>query len=149
MPVIRLETRIKAPVELCFDLARDIDLHKASMKNSREEAIAGTTSGLIGLNETVTWKARHFGITMRLTSKITEFIYPTFFVDEMVSGPFKNLRHKHTFQSCDDGTIMTDEFQYSSPLGILGRFADSLFLKNYLRRLLTERNSHIKKTAEN
>jgi hypothetical protein len=60
MPTIKPITSISAPVEFCFDLARSIDLHTQSMQHTGEKAVAGTTIGLIGLNETVTWRARHF-----------------------------------------------------------------------------------------
>ena len=56
MPKIEITTAIKAPLEICFDLARSIDLHKISTAKSKEQAIAGVTSGLIGMNETVTWQ---------------------------------------------------------------------------------------------
>lgn len=71
MPCIKIETTIHAPVQRCFDLSRSIDLHQISTIETKERAIAGKTSGLIGLNETVTWQAKHFGITQKLTSKIT------------------------------------------------------------------------------
>lgn len=148
MPHIHLELQINAPIERCFDLARSIDLHKLSTGNTQEEAIAGTTSGLIGLNETVTWRAKHFGVRQKLTSKITEFERPHFFVDEMLEGAFKSIHHKHIFKQEGEATIMTDEFFYESPLGILGVFADKLFLEKYLRKLLTERNKMIKEFAE-
>ncbi|RYZ31484.1 MAG: cell division protein, partial [Sphingobacteriales bacterium] len=57
MPLIILHTLIAAPPNICFDCARNIDLHKRSMKDTGEQAIAGVQKGLIGLNETVTWKA--------------------------------------------------------------------------------------------
>lgn len=62
MPIIELETKIKANIVRCFDLSRSIELHLLSTKGTREEAIAGTTKGLIGLNESVTWKATHLPI---------------------------------------------------------------------------------------
>lgn len=148
MPKFTLTTHIKAPVEICFDFARSIDLHLESMKHTRETAIAGVTRGLIGLNETVMWKARHFGIVMTLSSKITECIYPKIFADEMVNGPFKMMKHKHVFQQKQEYTIMTDEFVYQSPLGILGKVADALFLKNYMKNLIEHRNDVIKQKAE-
>ncbi|MEQ8244635.1 SRPBCC family protein [Fulvivirga sp.] len=120
MPVITLETRIKAPIELCFDLSRSIDLHKVSTAHTNEEAIAGVTSGLIGLNEFVTWKAKHLGITQTLTTKITEFQYPTSFTDEMEKGAFKSFKHEHIFNKEDNYTLMIDQFDYQSPLGLLG-----------------------------
>jgi hypothetical protein len=88
MTKIELTTRINAPIEPCFDLARSINLHMESTKQTGERAVAGRTSGLIGLGETVTWRAKHLGTWQTLTSKITEFDYPNHFTDEMVKGAF-------------------------------------------------------------
>jgi len=45
MPIIKLETEINAPVERVFDLARCIDLHKATMTRYNEKAVAGGGDG--------------------------------------------------------------------------------------------------------
>jgi ligand-binding SRPBCC domain-containing protein len=148
MPKIELVTQINAPIEKAFDLARSIDLHMKSTKQTGEKAIAGKTSGLIELGETVTWRAKHFGIWQTLTSKITEFDRPNFFVDEMVKGAFKSFRHEHRFTSVDDRTLMRDVFAFESPTGVLGRFFNWLVLTGYMTRLLEERNRVIKQTAE-
>ncbi|TDT47196.1 hypothetical protein CLV90_1269 [Maribacter spongiicola] len=148
MPKIELKTEINAKKEIVFDLSRSIDLHKISTEHTDEEAIAGVTSGLIGLNEWVTWRAKHFGIYQVLTSKITEFDYPNFFSDEMLKGAFKSFRHEHHFENTVDGTLMVDYFDYQSPLGFLGKIADSFFLKKYMTDLLEKRNSTIKEFAE-
>jgi ligand-binding SRPBCC domain-containing protein len=130
-------------------LARSIDLHKISTEHTNEEAIAGTTSGLIGANESVTWRAKHFGVYQTLTSKITEFETPSLFVDEMVEGAFKRFRHEHHFQSIEGGhTLMRDVFDYTSPFGLLGKLADYLFLERYMRKLLEKRNEIIREFAE-
>ncbi len=78
MPKIQLETDIQSTLEICFDLARSIDLHKISTRHTKEEAIAGRTVGLIVLGEFVTWQATHFGIRQQLTSKITAMERPYF-----------------------------------------------------------------------
>jgi ligand-binding SRPBCC domain-containing protein len=148
MPHLKLITKINAPVEVCFNLARSIDLHKQSMLHTNEQAIAGTTNGLIGLNETVTWRAKHFGVTMEMTSKITDLRYATSFTDEQVKGPFKLLKHLHTFQQMQGYTLMTDYFEFASPLGILGKLTDAMLMKTYLTRLLKQRNQIIKQAAE-
>ncbi len=62
MAILKLSTLIAAPRERVFDLARSIDAHQKSTGRTRERAIAGVTTGLIGLNEEVTWEAFHFGI---------------------------------------------------------------------------------------
>jgi ligand-binding SRPBCC domain-containing protein len=148
MPTIHISTNIHAPIELVFDLARSIDLHQISTEKTQEKAIAGKTSGLIELHETVTWRAKHFGIYQTLTTKITAFDKPNYFVDEMVQGAFKNFVHTHKFEEVPEGTIMTDVFDYQSPLGIIGKMADVLFLKNYMTRFLMKRNEVIKVYAE-
>ena len=148
MPTINLSTTIQAPIDLCFDLSRSIDLHMLSTAETGEKVIAGRTSGLIELNETVTWRAKHLGVRQNLTSKITEYRRPYFFVDEMVSGAFKSFRHEHHFEEMESGTLVRDVFTYESPLGPLGLFANKLFLTRYMTHFLTERNSVIKGFAE-
>ncbi len=148
MPVIRLITKVRAPIQICFDLSRSIDLHTISTKQTGESAIAGVTSGLINLHETVTWRAKHLGVWQTLTSKITQFDQPHFFVDEMMKGAFKRFRHAHYFEEKNGSTCITDVFDYTSPFGIIGKAVDALFLKKYMTRLLTVRNSTIKEYAE-
>ena len=74
MPRIKLQIHIKAERDIVFDLSRSIDLHKISTEHTNEEAVAGKTSGLISMNESVTWRAKHFGVYQNLTSKITKYI---------------------------------------------------------------------------
>jgi ligand-binding SRPBCC domain-containing protein len=148
MPRIKLLTQINADKELVFNLSRSIDLHKISVAQTNEEAIAGVTSGLIGLNESVTWKGKHFGVTQKLTTKITEYNFPDNFTDEMIKGAFESFKHQHIFTHEENGTLMTDIFDYKSPLMFLGKIADHLFLIKYMKRLLEERNRIIKEFAE-
>jgi len=148
MPEIYLQTQVKAPIHICFDLARSIDLHQLSTAKTGEKAIAGRTSGLIQLHETVTWRAKHFGIWQELTSKITALKSPNYFEDQMVRGAFKSFRHEHYFTTVGNETLMQDLFLFESPAGWLGQIANGLFLTNYMRRLLQERNTVIKDYAE-
>ncbi len=148
MVKIELLTHINAPIERCFNIARSIDVHVASTKQTGEQAIGGRTSGLIELGETVTWRAKHFGIWQNLTSKITEFEYPNYFTDEMVSGAFKSFRHEHLFYAVNDQTVMKDIFIFESPYGILGKVANFLFLGRYMQNLLIKRNKVIKEVVE-
>ena len=148
MPTIEINTFIIANIERCFNLARSIDLHVDSMAKTKETAIAGRVSGLIEFGETVTWRAKHFGVWHTLTSKITGFDFPYSFTDEMLTGAFKSFKHQHLFFSQNDGTLMIDIFEFESPFGIFGNLANVLFLKNYLRKLLQNRNRLIKENAE-
>ena len=148
MPKIELHTEIDAPIERVFDLARSIDLHMLSTSHTNEKAIAGKTSGLIGLGEWVTWRAKHLGFYQSITSKITAFQAPNYFSDEMVSGIFKSFKHEHLFKENNGITIMTDVFDYVAPYGILGNLADVIFLKRYMTSFLMNKNSKLKEVAE-
>ncbi len=149
MPTIVLTTIIQAPVQVCFDLSRSIDLHQISTAHTGEQAIAGKTAGLIALGESVTWQAKHLGVWQTLTSKITAMEPYGYFVDEMTQGIFASMRHEHIFEAKEGITYMKDVFAYTSPLGPLGKLADWLFLQRYMTRLLHTRNQTIKAYAEN
>ncbi len=148
MPIIKLTTFIQSSQEIVFDLSRSIDFHKISTPNTDEEAIAGKTTGLIELDEWVTWRAKHFGVYQKLTSKITAFERPNSFTDEMVKGAFKSFKHQHIFKKTENGIEMTDIFDYKSPFGVFGKLADAIFLESYMRSFLEERNQLIKEFAE-
>lgn len=136
-----ITTRTQHSAEDLFDLSLSIDAHLASMAGSDEQAVAGTTSGQINLDETVTWRARHFGVRLTMTAKVVELDRPRRFIDRQVHGPFRSFVHEHDFLEDDDSTIMTDTFTIASP--ILGRLTEPFILVPYLRRLITQRNQHM------
>ncbi len=148
MPKINLTTEIKAPIETVFDLARSIDLHMEGTEQTGEKAVAGVTSGLIGMDEEVTWHAKHFGVWQYLTSKITAFDRPRHFRDSMKKGAFKRFDHDHFFEEKNGVTVMSEVFDFESPLGILGTIVDSLFLARYMESVLREKNQILKVAAE-
>ena len=125
--------------ERLFDLARSIDAHIESQQRAGERAIGGVTSGLIGEGQEVTWRARHFGVPLTMTSRITSLEFPVSFVDEQVRGPFKTLRHVHEFEATSTGSIMTDRVEFTAPFGVLGRLVERLVLRPYLQRLVENR----------
>lgn len=148
MPTIRLETYIEAPAERCFDLSLNVDAHSHSVAHTHERPIAGVTTGVMKLGDTVTWEAVHFGIKQHLTSKITAYERPHRFVDEMLQGPFQEMKHIHEFVPQSSGTLMIDIFAFSAPLGFLGRLAETLVLTRYMKNLLLSRNRYLKSVAE-
>ncbi|SNR16759.1 SRPBCC family protein [Tenacibaculum jejuense] len=148
MPTIMLFTKIKAPKQLVFDLSRSIELHKISTQETNERVVAGRKSGLIELGETVTWRAKHLGVYQNFTSKITGCVPSSYFADKMIKGAFKKFRHEHFFSYQNNTTLLVDVMEYISPLGILGKFVDYLFMEKYMTRFLIERNHTIKSYAE-
>jgi ligand-binding SRPBCC domain-containing protein len=151
MVTLEETTAIHAPIERCFDLARSVEVHLAGNIHSGESAIArgGVTSGLIGLGQRVTWRAKHFGVWHELTSEITAMNRPVSFQDTMVKGIFRFMQHDHFFRELPNSeTEMKDVFRFASPIPVLGRLAEILFLRRYMQALLSERNAVIKEIAE-
>lgn len=143
-----VETWIRAPLEACFDAARDLDLHVKSLSHTNERAVAGRMSGLIELGETVTWRGRHFGLTQHFTSKITAFDRPKYFQDSMQRGAFASFVHDHYFTPRDGGTVMTDVLEFKAPFGVIGRVVERFVLRRYLEKLLTDRAKTIREAAQ-
>ena len=148
MALIEIHTLVHAPIERCFDLNRSVDLHIHSSTGTNEEVVGGVMTGLMNLDDTVTWRARHFGITQDLSSRVTEFVRPTYFRTVMIRGAFKRIDHSHEFSETEAGTMMYDRFEFEAPLGVLGRIAEALFLTRYMRAFLIERCRVIKSIAE-
>lgn len=148
MAEIFLSTQIESDIQTVFDLSRSIELHLESTKHTGEVAIAGVTTGLIGLNEEVTWQARHLFKQRRFTSRITAMQAPNYFCDEMKQGDFKEFLHEHFFEANERGTLMKDRILLEAPYGILGKLVTAVFLKNYIKSFVEERNKAIKDYAE-
>jgi ligand-binding SRPBCC domain-containing protein len=144
-------TLINAPIERVFDLSRSVEVHLLANGHENEQALAtgGVTTGLIGLGEQVTWRAKHFGMCHDLTSKATAVEPPTYFQVTMVKGIFRSMQAEHMFRSLPSGaTEQTDIFTIGAPLLILGPIAEALFLRRYMIALNRERNAVIKQLAE-
>ncbi|MDT0121596.1 SRPBCC family protein [Paenibacillus sp. RRE4] len=149
MVIVETEILIDAPIELCFDMARDIDVHTQTVwKHTKEKAVAGVTSGKINHNDKVTFEARHFWIRQKLTSRITAYQAPYYFVDEMLKGAFKSLRHEHIFEEHNGKTLMKDRLTMVAPFGIIGWVTERIILKSYMKRFLIHRNQQLKLLIE-
>ena len=140
-------TESPLPVEQLFDLARSVDLHVESQRHAGERAVGGVTKGLIGDGQEVTWRAKHFGISLSMTSRITHFDFPHSFTDEQVKGPFRSFRHVHEFESTAAGSAMTDRVEFTAPLGALGAAVERLLLARYLEQLIRDRGRFLAGSA--
>lgn len=133
-----IETSCLYDVDALFDISLSIDAHLEAFADSRESAVAGIQTGAIGLDETVTWRARHFGVWFVMTSRITSLEPHQRFVDEQVDGPFRVFVHEHQFWRSGGRTYMRDVVTVGSP--IAGPLIDRLVLVPYMRRLIGRRN---------
>src|SRR5918995_4684357 len=142
------ETLIDALAGIVFDLSLDIEAHRSSMSASSERAVAGVTTGQIGLGKTVTWRATHFRIPFTMTSKVTALERPHRFVDKQVRGPFRSFHHEHLFEPAAGGTRMVDRIRFDAPLGPIGRLVERAVLAAHLERLIAIRGEYLKAEAE-
>jgi ligand-binding SRPBCC domain-containing protein len=147
MTVVVVKTHIAAPIELCFDLARDVDVHCQTARSTQERIVFASRRRM-ELGDCVTFEGVHFGIRQQLSGRIVAYERPLFFVDEMTRGAFNRMRHEHFFQAQHGGTLMIDRLDFASPLGVCGIIADVLFVKAHLRRFLWRRNRVLKHMAE-
>lgn len=144
-------TVIRAPIQRCFDLARSVEVHLEGNVHCGETAVAlaGVTSGLVGMAQRVTWRAKHLGVWQNLTSEITAMEPPAYFQDAMVQGAFRFMKHDRFFRPLSSAeTEMKDVFWFAAPLPVLGRLAEIVLLRRYMRGLLHERNVVLKRIAE-
>lgn len=151
--MIRIEeiTIIDAPIERYFDLSRSVEVHLLSNVHSGEQAVVagGVATGLVGLSQRVTWRARHFYIWQNLTSETSALDAPAYFQVTMIRGIFRSMQADHWFRTLPSGaTEMRDDFRVAAPLPLLGPLAEVLFLRRYMLALLRERNAVIKQVAE-
>jgi ligand-binding SRPBCC domain-containing protein len=66
-------------------------------------------------------------------ARITEFEWNSHFCDEQIRGPFHAFQHRHGIQAETrdevEGTLVTDEIDYSLPFGLLGQLGSALVLR--------------------
>lgn len=148
MSILFLETPINAKPEVCYKLSLSVDLHQLSAQKTGEHIVGGVRQGIMRLGDTVTWKAKHLGVWQTLTTKITAEKRYEYFVDEMLQGAFKSMKHEHYFVETSNGTLMKDVFLFESPWGLLGRLFNFIVLERYMRSFLFKRNQTIKEIAE-
>ena len=148
METIRLQTWVNAPMERCFKLSLSIDLHVLSSALTGERVVSRVKSGLLGVDDSVTWSGRHFGFQLRHTSVVDACRPFMYFRDVMVEGVFERFDHEHHFAVMDDGTRMRDEVRFIAPWGVLGQAAEKLVLRRHMIQYLKRRNAVIKRVAE-
>lgn len=143
MAQFTLERVIRAKPEQVFAASLDPALHVESMERYGETMVAGPEGGAFTEGSTVTWRARHFGIQFRLSTIVFDIDPPHRFCDRQTRGPFGAFHHEHVFTEHPDGTLMRDTVTFRSPFGPIGRIVDRLFMREYMRRLIDERNDMI------
>ncbi len=75
------------------------------------------------------------GIPIYWMTEITQVKDRAYFIDEQRFGPYSLWHHQHHFREIPGGVEMTDIVHYRNPLGILGKVANALFVKQKLKTI--------------
>jgi ligand-binding SRPBCC domain-containing protein len=78
-------------------------------------------------------------MTFGWTTEISQSVDKRFFVDEQRFGPYAFWHHQHHFEDKGTHVLMTDIVNYAMPLGILGRIAHAVWVKNKLKGIFDYR----------
>ena len=84
-----------------------------------------------------------FNIPFKWVTEITHVKQKKYFVDEQRFGPYSFWHHKHFIKEVEDGVIMEDIVHYKLPLGIIGRLAHSLFVRNKVEEIFSFRRKKL------
>ena len=102
-------------------------------------------SGLMTEGTLISYRRRVGGVPLKWTTRIDAWEPGCRFVDAQVAGPYACWWHEHRVEADGaDRTIMTDRVLYAPPLGIFGRAANQLFIKNSLRAIFSFRSDAIR-----
>jgi ligand-binding SRPBCC domain-containing protein len=87
------------------------------------------------------YPVRWFPKRVSWMARITEFEWNSHFCDQQIRGPFNEFHHRHGIQAetrdGEEGTLVTDEIDYSLPFGRLGQLGSAL-----VRRQLEQSFAH-------
>tara|TARA_B100001287_G_C22685872_1_gene533571 strand:+ start:2253 stop:2705 length:453 start_codon:yes stop_codon:yes gene_type:complete len=82
-------------------------------------------------------------IPFKWVTEITHVKQKKYFVDEQRFGPYSFWHHKHFIKEVEDGVIMEDIVHYKLPLGIIGRLAHRLFVRNKVEEIFSFRRKKL------
>jgi ligand-binding SRPBCC domain-containing protein len=146
---VRTTTLVHAPVEVVYDLARDVGEHTAALAHTGARLLPpGRTRGPLAAGDAVHVEARHIGRWWRTDARVSMVDRPRRLVLVQERGPFRALRYHQAFAVTGAGTLVTDELEWSAAPGPLGRLVDGAGLRRYLLGLMLTRNAHLKRRAE-
>ncbi len=84
------------------------------------------------------------GIKLHWVTEITHVKAGEYFVDEQRFGPYAFWHHQHILEDTQEGgTLMKDLVHYKLPLGILGKAANTLFVKKQLESIFNYRHQKL------
>ena len=140
---LRTRTVLDAPMGEAFGFFAKAEnlglLTPATMKFTIRGAVPPMAAGAA-----IDYKLRVGPVPVRWRTRITTWEPGRVFVDRQESGPYRLWWHEHSFRADGVRTIMEDRVYYSPPLGVIGRFANQLFIVPALRAIFQYRSDVIR-----
>jgi uncharacterized protein (TIGR01777 family) len=96
-------------------------------------------------NTLIHYRLKLHGIPIRWTSRIAVWNPPHEFVDTQIKGPYSYWYHRHLFEPMGNGTLATDRVQYKLPMGAIGTYLASRFVRSDVEKIFDYRTTVIKK----
>jgi ligand-binding SRPBCC domain-containing protein len=117
--LLQAELRVAEPREKVFEMFADAFQLEAITPPSLRFSVLTPPPIDMRVGTLIDYRLRLHGLPMRWRSKISVWDPPHEFVDEQVYGPYRRWRHRHIFESLDNGTLIRDEVHYDVPLAVL------------------------------
>jgi ligand-binding SRPBCC domain-containing protein len=90
----------------------------------------------------IDYRLRVHGMPTRWRTLISAWDPPHRFIDEQVRGPYRLWVHEHTFEACEQGTLVRDHVRYAPPGGWL---IDQLFVRRDVGRIFAFRKEALRR----
>lgn len=141
------ETEIKAPLEKVYGDFLDMDNFASSF--SGDIQVKKNYQGDPKVGDTFDLSGEISGGRIKSTPKFVELVPNSRIVLEQVSGDFKSFRNTIVLEKTEDGTCVTETWEYKPPYSILGKILDAVRIRKDMKNSLTESHSKAKERLEN
>ena len=91
----------------------------------------------------IDYTIRWLGLPLHWKTIILEYEPPFRFIDKQTKGPYARWIHRHTFESTEQGTRISDHVEYALPFGPLGRLVHFLSVRRQLLRIFNYRQEQL------
>jgi ligand-binding SRPBCC domain-containing protein len=147
MPIhqINIVQQIPSSLESVWDFfSNPANLATITPAKMKFRTISKIEGDKIYAGQIIEYKVRPFwGIPLNWMTEITQVRELEFFIDNQVIGPYRLWHHQHHFKHIPGGTEMRDIVHYKNPLGFVGSIANSLFVKNELKKIFEFRKMKV------
>lgn len=141
------ETEIKAPLEKVYSDFLDMDSFASSFSGDIE--VKKNYQGDPKVGDTFDLSGEVSGARIKSTTKFVEVVPNSRIVLEQVSGDFKSFRDTIVLEKTEDGTCVTETWEYKPPYSILGKILDAVRIRKDMEHYLTEGHRKARERLEN